>query len=97
MQVRGQCGSNIGETAAIFEAVHGSAPDIGGKGVANPIALMLAAAMMLDHVGRKDLAERLRDAISATLKTDKVRTGDLGGHASTREFTSAIVSRIRNG
>jgi len=90
-------GGNIGESAAIFEAVHGSAPDIAGKGLANPIALMLAAAMMLDHVGRQDLADRLRGAISATLKTDKVRTGDLGGHASTREFTSAIVSRIRNG
>jgi isocitrate dehydrogenase (NAD+) len=90
-------GGNIGESAAIFEAVHGSAPDIAGKGLANPIALMLAAAMMLDHVGRQDLAERLRGAISATLQTDKVRTGDLGGKASTAEFTAAIVGRIRNG
>jgi isocitrate dehydrogenase (NAD+) len=90
-------GGNIGESAAIFEAVHGSAPDIAGKGLANPIALMLAAAMMLDHVKRQDLAERLRSAIAATLNADNVRTGDLGGKASTREFTAAIVSRIGNG
>jgi isocitrate dehydrogenase (NAD+) len=88
-------GANIGEHAAIFEAVHGSAPDIAGKGIANPIALMLAAAMMLDHVGRADLGDRLRKAIDATLNIDKVRTGDLGGKASTREFTAALVQRIR--
>lgn len=90
-------GGNIGESAAIFEAVHGSAPDITGKGLANPIALMLAAAMMLDHVKRQDLAERLRGAITATLNTDNVRTADLGGKASTSQFTAAIVGRIRNG
>lgn len=90
-------GGNIGENAAIFEAVHGSAPDIAGKGLANPIALMLATAMMLDHVKRQDLAERLRGAIKATLNTDNVRTGDLGGKASTSQFTAAVVSRIRNG
>jgi isocitrate dehydrogenase (NAD+) len=90
-------GGNIGQSAAIFEAVHGSAPDIAGKGLANPTALMLAAAMMLDHVGRRDLAERLRNAIAAVLNTDNVRTGDLGGKAGTKEFTAAIVSRIRNG
>lgn len=90
-------GGNIGEHAAIFEAVHGSAPDIAGKGIANPIALMLAAAMMLDHVKRQDLGDRLRNAISATLNIDNVRTGDLGGKANTRQFTDAIVSRIKNG
>ena len=90
-------GGNIGEHAAIFEAVHGSAPDIAGKGIANPIALMLAAAMMLDHVKRQDLGDRLRTAISATLITDNVRTGDLGGKASTKQLTDAIVSRIKNG
>jgi isocitrate dehydrogenase (NAD+) len=88
-------GANIGEHAAIFEAVHGSAPDIAGKGIANPIALMLAAAMMLDHVGRADLGDRMRKAIDATLNIDQVRTGDLGGKASTREFTAALVQRIR--
>ena len=90
-------GANIGADAAIFEAVHGSAPDIAGQGKANPIALMLAAAMMLDHVKRKDLGDRLRRAIDATLNIDMVRTGDLGGKASTSEFTSALVSRIKNG
>ena len=90
-------GGNIGEKAAIFEAVHGSAPDIAGKGIANPIALMLAAAMMLDHVKLKDLGDRLRGAISGTLNADNVRTGDLGGKASTKQFTDAIVSRIKNG
>jgi isocitrate dehydrogenase (NAD+) len=88
-------GANIGEHAAIFEAVHGSAPDIAGKGIANPIALLLAAAMMLDHVGRGDLGDRLRAAIDATLNTDNVRTGDLGGKATPREFTAALVQRIR--
>ena len=82
--------------AAIFEAVHGSAPDIAGKGIANPIALLLAAAMMLDHCKLPDLAARLRQAIDATLNVDKVRTGDLGGTASTAAFTKALVSRIRN-
>ena len=90
-------GANIGADAAIFEAVHGSAPDIAGKGIANPTALLLAAAMLLDHVKLADAAGRLRTAISATLNLDKVRTGDLGGSADTAAFTKALVSRIRNG
>jgi isocitrate dehydrogenase (NAD+) len=90
-------GANIGTDAAIFEAVHGSAPDIAGKGVANPTAIMLAAAMMLDHVGMKDKGDRLRQAIDATLNIDKVRTGDLGGSASSTQFTKALVARIANG
>jgi isocitrate dehydrogenase (NAD+) len=90
-------GANIGADAAIFEAVHGSAPDIAGKGVANPIALMLAAAMMLDHVQMPELATRLRTASDATLNLDKVRTGDLGGTGNTASFTKALVSRIVNG
>jgi isocitrate dehydrogenase (NAD+) len=90
-------GANIGTDAAIFEAVHGSAPDIAGKGVANPIALLLAAAMMLDHVKLTDSAARLRTAIDATLNIDKVRTGDLGGSANSAAFTKALVSRIVNG
>ena len=88
-------GANIGEHAAIFEAVHGSAPDIAGKGIANPIALLLAAAMMLDHVGRADLGDRLRKAIDDTLNIDNVRTGDLGGKATTREFAAALVKRVQ--
>ncbi len=89
-------GANIGADAAIFEAVHGSAPDIAGQGKANPVALMLAAAMMLDHVARKDLGDRLRTAIDRTLNVDKARTGDLGGSASTGEFSRALVARIVN-
>jgi isocitrate dehydrogenase (NAD+) len=90
-------GANIGADAAIFEAVHGSAPDIAGKGIANPTALLLAAALMLDHVKLVDMATRLRVAIDATLNIDKVRTGDLGGKATTAEFTKALVARITNG
>jgi len=87
-------GANIGTDAAIFEAVHGSAPDIAGKGIANPLALLFAAAMMLEHVGRGDLARKLRAAVDVTLRDDNVRTGDLGGKATTREFASAVVRRI---
>ena len=90
-------GANIGEDAAIFEAVHGSAPDIAGKGIANPTALLLAAAMMLDHVKLADLGDRLRRAIDETLNIDNVRTGDLGGTANTREFTAALVKRAKAG
>jgi isocitrate dehydrogenase (NAD+) len=90
-------GANIGEKAAIFEAVHGSAPDIAGKGVANPVALLLASGLMLDHVGHADLARRLRAAIDAALNEDKVRTGDLGGVASTDAFASAVIRRIDAG
>src|SRR6202011_1846855 len=80
-------GANIGTDAAIFEAVHGSAPDIAGKGIANPTALMLAAAMMLEHCELPQLAVRLRQGLSETLNIDNVRTGDLGGRSSTAEFT----------
>jgi isocitrate dehydrogenase (NAD+) len=86
---------NIGVDAAIFEAVHGSAPDIAGKGLANPLALMLSAAMMLDHVEHQDQARRLRVAIDQVLREDNIRTGDLGGKASTREFTQAILKRLK--
>ena len=87
-------GANIGEGAAIFEAVHGSAPDIAGKGIANPLALLLAAALMLEHVGKVDMAKRLRRAIDRTLRDDGVRTGDLGGNATTVDMTQAIVRRL---
>jgi isocitrate dehydrogenase (NAD+) len=86
-------GANIGTKAAIFEAVHGSAPDIAGKGIANPSAQMLAAAMMLDHIGELERAQRLRDAIVNTIVRDGIRTRDLGGTASTEEFGSAVAKR----
>ncbi len=87
-------GANIGLHAAIFEAVHGSAPDIAGKGVANPVSLLLAAGMMLEHVGLGDLRVRLERAIDEVLNVDGVRTGDLGGNATTRAFTEAVVNRL---
>jgi len=90
-------GANIGLDAAIFEAVHGSAPDIAGKGISNPTALLLAAAMMLDHCRLPELATRLRTAVGETMNLDGVRTGDLGGRATTAEFTRALVKRIANG
>ena len=86
-------GANIGSKAAIFEAVHGSAPDIAGKGLANPSAQILAAAMMLDHIGELHCAQRIRDAIATTLVRDKIRTRDLGGTASTEEFGNAVAQR----
>jgi isocitrate dehydrogenase (NAD+) len=87
-------GANIGTKAAIFEAVHGSAPDIAGKGIANPSAQMLAAAMMLDHLGELDRAQRIRDALREVIVQHKVRTRDLGGTASTQEFGDAVAKRV---
>jgi isocitrate dehydrogenase (NAD+) len=86
-------GANIGTQAAIFEAVHGSAPDIAGQGIANPSAQMLAAAMMLDHVGELDAGKRLRHAIETAIVKDNVRTKDLGGSANTTEFAAAVARR----
>jgi isocitrate dehydrogenase (NAD+) len=87
-------GANIGTHASIFEAVHGSAPDIAGKGIANPAAQMLAAAMMLDHLGELERAGRIRTAIERTIVEDNIRTRDLGGSASTREFGDAVAKRV---
>ncbi len=87
-------GSNIGKDAALFEAVHGSAPDIAGKGIANPVSQLLAAGLMLEHVGHDELARRLTDGIRTTLLEDNVRTADLGGKANTAEFARALIHRI---
>jgi len=87
-------GANIGVRAAIFEAVHGSAPDIAGQGIANPSAQMLAAAMMLDHIGETAAGNRLRRALETALVKDNVRTKDLGGSATTADFTRAVVKRV---
>ncbi|CAN5467697.1 isocitrate dehydrogenase [soil metagenome] len=87
-------GSNFGDGAAIFEAVHGSAPDIAGKGVANPISLLLAACMRLEHVGLATDATRVRRAIIDTLNLDNLRTRDLKGTASTRQFTEGVIARL---
>jgi len=87
-------GANIGTHAAIFEAVHGSAPDIAGMGIANPSAQMLAAALMLDHVGERAAATRVRDALHAVIVEDGIRTRDLGGTASTSDFGDAVARRV---
>jgi isocitrate dehydrogenase (NAD+) len=87
-------GANIGEKAAVFEAVHGSAPDIAGKGIANPLALLLAAVMMLRHVGRNDMADRIDSAIAKVITSGAVRTRDLGGTASTKDLTAALKQAL---
>ena len=89
-------GANIGKDVAIFEAVHGSAPDIAGKHVANPCALLLAAAEMLDHLDMTAKASRIRDAIRATLEARDRVTPDLGGTGTTETFADALVERVRN-
>jgi len=86
-------GANIGTHAAIFEAVHGSAPDIAGQGIANPSAQMLAAAMMLDHIGELDAGKRMRCAVETAIVKDNVRTKDLGGSATTDDFARAVARR----
>ena len=87
-------GANIGANGAIFEAVHGTAPDIAGKGIANPGALMLASCMLLDHIGETDRAKRVRAALEKTIREGKTVTRDLGGTASTEEFTDAIIANL---
>ena len=87
-------GANIGEGAAIFEAVHGSAPDIAGKNIANPTSVILASIQMLEYLGMQDKAERIREAVRTTIESGDRVTRDLGGTASTSEFTQAIIDRL---
>jgi isocitrate dehydrogenase (NAD+) len=87
-------GANMGDDYAVFEAVHGSAPDIAGKGIANPTALMLSAVMMLTHLGERDAAKRLRHAIEQVYAEQKHLTGDVGGSAGTGEFTDAVIAKL---
>ena len=88
-------GSNIGDDVAVFEAVHGSAPDIAGKGVANPLALIMSGVMMLNHLHEDALAQKVRKAYEAVLIEGKTLTRDLGGSAGTQEFSDAIIARMR--
>jgi len=88
-------GANIGDTHAIFEAVHGSAPDIAGQDKANPTALLLSAASMLDYIGELELGDKIRESITRTLANPEQRTGDLGGNLGTRAFTQAVISNIK--
>jgi len=87
-------GANIGEKKAIFEAVHGSAPDIAGKNLANPTALILSAVMLLEHIGDFTTAAKIRQAVQKTIASDQTRTRDLGGTLGTTEFTSAIIRNL---
>ncbi|MCC6451513.1 MAG: isocitrate/isopropylmalate dehydrogenase family protein, partial [Acidobacteria bacterium] len=89
-------GANIGELGAVFEAVHGSAPDIAGQGIANPTALMLSAVQMLHHIGEKAAADRMNDAMLAVFADGKFLTRDLGGTAKTNEFARAIEEKIKS-
>ena len=88
-------GANLGEDCALFEAVHGSAPDIAGKGWANPTAMMLSASLMLRHLGQDDRAQQIEQAISATYREARHLTRDTGGNASTEEFTTAVIGALR--
>jgi isocitrate dehydrogenase (NAD+) len=87
-------GANIGDHHAIFEAVHGTAPDIAGKGLANPTALMQSAVLMLAHLGEREASRRLHDAIHRVYAEARHLTGDVGGKASTAEFTAAVIGQL---
>lgn len=84
-------GANIGERGAVFEAVHGSAPDIAGQGIANPTALLQSAVLMLKYIGERDAADRIENALFKVLREGKTRTRDIGGEASTHEYADAII------
>jgi isocitrate dehydrogenase (NAD+) len=85
---------NIGESIAIFEAVHGTAPDIAGKGIANPTALLMSAVMMLDHIGEAAAARRIDAALHELYREGRSLTRDVGGTATTAEFTDALIGKM---
>jgi len=87
-------GMNLGDDLAVFEAVHGSAPDIAGQNKANPVALLFSAVLMLKHLGETKAADRIETAVSTVLNQGEVLTGDLGGTASTDQITAAIISEL---
>lgn len=87
-------GANIGDEIAVFEAVHGAAPDIAGRGAANPTALLQTAVLMLRHIGERDAATKVQSALEKVLGEGKVRTADLGGRATTIEFTNAVIDAL---
>ena len=90
-------GANLGKDIAVFEAVHGSAPDIALKNLANPTALLLSGLMMLDHIGEREKGAKIRAALDKVLTDGRVRTRDLGGSAGTIEFTEAIIRKLKHG
>ena len=86
--------ANIGDGVAVFEAVHGTAPDIAGKGLANPTALILSAVLMLRYLGEKEAADRVEHAVRKVFTEGNARTGDLGGKASTEQFVDAVIAQM---
>jgi isocitrate dehydrogenase (NAD+) len=88
-------GANIGERGAVFEAVHGSAPDIAGQGIANPTALLQSAILMLRHIGEREAADRIENALLNVFREGRVRTRDIGGESNTAEFTNAIIAAMQ--
>jgi isocitrate/isopropylmalate dehydrogenase len=89
-------GANIGEKGAVFEAVHGSAPDIAGQGIANPTALLQSGILMLRYIGERDAAARVENAMLAVFEEGRVRTRDIGGTAKTAEFADAIIQKMNS-
>jgi isocitrate dehydrogenase (NAD+) len=87
-------GANIGDDIAVFEAVHGSAPDIAGKNLANPLAIIFSSILMLEYMGENEVASRIKNAINKILVAGKIRTRDLGGSAATTEFTQEILREL---
>lgn len=87
-------GANVGDKLAVFEAVHGTAPDIAGKGIANPLAVLLSGVMMLEHIGQHKIAERINQAIWDVLEEGRYLTGDLGGTTNTQGFTDALIDKL---
>jgi isocitrate dehydrogenase (NAD+) len=87
-------GANIGEKGAVFEAVHGSAPDIAGQGIANPTALLQSGILMLRHIGEREAADKVENALMSVFEEGKVRTRDIGGSARTAEFADAIIQKM---
>jgi isocitrate dehydrogenase (NAD+) len=85
---------NIGDNAALFEAVHGTAPDIVGKGIANPTAIVMSAAMMLNYLNEQEASRRILDALDKVYREAKHTTRDVGGTATTKEFTQAVIAAI---
>jgi isocitrate dehydrogenase (NAD+) len=86
--------ANIGEDVAIFEAVHGTAPDIAGKGIANPTALLMSAILMLVHINEAEAARRVECALHKVYREGKSLTRDVGGSASTKDFTDAVIRNL---
>jgi isocitrate/isopropylmalate dehydrogenase len=86
--------ANVGDGVAVFEAVHGSAPDIAGKGIANPTALILSAVLMLRYLNEKEAADRIENAVRAVYARGETRTGDLGGKATTNQFVDAVLAEM---